>query len=238
MSAYEFEPPQAPSTETTPDLNLLPNQAPEGAFFEIEPTTINIEPGCWPTISFEISEQNIFGSVLATNANNRARSAARSLQDAVPGLIDEAYMVRKDKAADRTPGTPIEIHKDVVDKLDTFLKTKTSAKVGASLRSSLVSKANLMQTFTQEYRITNHPVLQLMDEIAARNELRQYKKDQQPNLDIRTLSQKELEKLCDDLIIVVEAHHVLETAKQQVKAKLKQLAAQLAIDHTINPDEL
>lgn len=248
MSAYGFEPIPSASADTSTALSLTAGQAPDGAFLEIAPPATNVEPGSWPLISFDISDQHIFGNKLCTDpdnpqesfltgtamsttSENRLRSATRNLQAAVPGLVD-TYMIRKSKGSEPRAAMPAEICKDVRHKLNDFLHKKTSKEDAAPLRSTLVSEATLISTFAKEYRDTNHPVQQLMDEIAARNELRQSYLDEQPNFAIRVLSQNEMEKLCDELILVVEGPRILETAKQLVDTKLKQLAAQLAIEHT------
>lgn len=248
MSIYELDPGLTQTDDSSPDLSLIAGQAPEGAFFESASVTTNVEPGSWPPISFDINDQHIFGNKLcpdpdnpqesfvtgtamSTTSENRLRSATRSIQAAVPGLVD-TYTFKKSKSSVSAAAMPAEICKDVRHKLTEFLNKRTSKEDSATLRSSVVSEAELISYFAKEYGDTNHPVLQLMEEIAARNEIRQGLKDEQPNFAIRVLSQYEMEKLCDELIVVIEGSRILDTAKQLVNAKLKQLAAQLAIDHT------
>lgn len=252
MSAHELDPIATQFADSSPDFGLIAGQAPEGAFFESGLDFVDSELK-WPPISFKlrsednptqntsidfISENNIFGSPMGTHPENRLRSAVRTLCELVPGLIELPVLTESEQAKGKKPPTIVDAYKDTIRKLDMFLNKPTKVQGIITARRNLVTKADLMSEYAKEYRRTEHPVFQLIEEIALRNEARKAENEATPRDAVRVLSHSEIELLYDDLIIVAERPRIIKRAEQELAKKPIQLAALLAIRHTHQPNEL
>lgn len=182
----------------------------------------------WPDLSFELSEQNIFGGKLPTVPDARLRSVIRTLEATAPGALTETYP-EPSKICKKIRGRlnnlfdrPIGVHEGPID-------------TGDARRRQLMSFEQFMDIQAEQYRLVNHPITQLTDAIYQRNLLRQQAKQNSPAEQIRVLSNHDIESLRDDLIILSDGSQIVETAKVELTLVVAELAAVLAIHHTIHP---